>query len=126
MFSFFSIPPLFFAFAAAGILGLGVWAAFNRKAQFIPRTPAGAYERQALDAMRRRDVPAAMRFLTQAVEAGTQNPNVYMSRGTFLLNAGDFDGALADFEKAVSLAPGNAEFRAERAKAYAAAGKAGK
>src|SRR6266446_10317840 len=76
--------------------------------------------KQSQEAFERRDFPKAVELLTQAIEANPSLTPAYVLRG--LANAGQnkADAALADYDKAIELAPDDERPRLLRAAVFQA------
>jgi tetratricopeptide (TPR) repeat protein len=66
---------------------------------------ASALEVQAADALGKRNWPAAITALRQALQLAPDNAFTHLNLGTALFQTGDAVGALAEFREAVRLSP---------------------
>jgi len=93
--------------------------AFAAKA---PETSRFLVER-AIEYQRTGDAPRSLRLLDAALGARADEPEAWLFRGRYRVEAGDCRGALDDFRRAISLAPGHAAAFASEGLAYLCLGE---
>ena len=93
--------------------------AFAAKA---PETNRFLVER-AIEYQRAGDASRSLRLLDAALAARTDEPEAWLFRGRYRVEAGDCRGALDDFRRATSLAPGHAAAFASEGLAYLCLGE---
>jgi tetratricopeptide (TPR) repeat protein len=72
----------------------------------------------APEGLKTAEVLGAINGMTSAIRLGFATPEVYRRRGIAFLINGRFEDAVADFNRAISMAPNDAETLASRAHAY--------
>ncbi len=82
-----------------------------------PETTRFLVER-AIEYQRAGDAARSLRLLDAAVEARDDEPETWLFRGRYRVEAGECKGAVADFRRATALAPNNAPAHASLGLAY--------
>jgi len=94
----------------------GVWATLGVRSAsstttIVARSPAEWYERGRELALRSRDRPGAIAAYREALALDPEMGEAHYGLGLVLLESGDVEGAAAELESAVSLAPPEASWR---------------